>query len=75
MLSRECIQVSCFVTPPTPSLMPRSLTIVAILLKVLLELVGTEASFLVDSEVSQAFCWPLCVCVLHPFWIDEVLPV
>lgn len=61
--------------PPTPPLMPCSLTIVAILLEVLLELVGTEARFLVHSEVSQALCRPLCVCVLHPFWIDEVLPV
>lgn len=61
--------------PPTPALTPRALTVVAILVEVLLELVEAEARFLVDSKVSQAVCRPLGVCVLHPFWIDEVLPV
>lgn len=60
---------------PTPSLMPRALTIVAILLQVLLKLVRRQTGVLIHPEVSQAFCRPLCVCVLHPFWIDKGLPV
>lgn len=55
---------------PSPSQTPQTLTIVAVLLQVLLELVRSEAGVLVDPKVSQAFCRGLGVCVLHPFWID-----
>lgn len=52
-----------------------ALTIVAILLQVLLELVWAQAGVLVHPKVSQAFCRALSVCVLHPFWVDKGLPV
>lgn len=52
-----------------------ALTIEAILVQVLLELVRSETGSLIHSEVSQAFCRALCVCVLHPFWIDKGCPV
>lgn len=48
-----------------------TLTIEAILLQVLLELVGTETSVFIHPEVSQAFCRRLGVWVLHPLWIDN----
>lgn len=48
-----------------------ALTIVAILVQVLLELVRSETGVLIHPEVSQAFCRGLCVCVFHPFWIDK----
>lgn len=73
LCGRVAKQLLC--EPPTPSLMPRALTIVAILLQVLLKLVRRQTGVLIHPEVSQAFCRPLCVCVLHPFWIDKGLPV
>lgn len=51
----------------------RTLTVEAILVQVLLELVGRETNVLIHPKVGQAFCWRLGVCVLHPFWIDEGL--
>lgn len=51
----------------------RTLTIEAVLVQVLLELVRGETSVLIHPKVSQAFCRDLCVCVLHPFWIDRGL--
>lgn len=55
--ARECVPHPC---------PPRTLTIVAVLLQVLLELVRAETGVLVHPEVRQAFCRALCVCVLHP---------
>lgn len=49
------------------------LTIEAILVQVLLELVRRQTSVLVHPEVGQAFCRGLSVCVLHPFWTDKGL--
>lgn len=48
-----------------------ALTVEAILVQVLLELVGTETGVLVHPKVSQAFCRVLGVGVLHPLWIDK----
>lgn len=61
------------IRPSHPIPVARSLTIVAILVQVLLELVRRETGVLVHPEVSQAFCRGLCVCVLHPFLMDEGL--
>lgn len=60
---------------PSPFHNAHFLTIKAILVQVLLELVWGETSVLVHPEVSQAICRDLCVCVLHPFWIDKGCPV
>lgn len=53
----------------------QSLTIVAKLVQVLLELVGGKTGVLIHPEVGQAFCRILGVRVLHPFWIDKGLAV
>lgn len=57
--------------PPIPN--ARTLTIEAVFVQVLLELVRRETSVLVHREVGQAFYRVLRVCVLHLLWIDKGL--